>query len=227
MNLIDPSELSNAIGIQGPQSAGSLQVPLILAILANLRPAIEGSMNVESLDYQTNVDTFLVDKSSQSPLNRLSNARFYRNAPLENMQKLRLTNALLDLTMPITVASPSGIVDPTLYVVDARLGMITLQESVAGRYTVTYASGLKTLDTVAGDGVMALYQDVPGWLKSVVVSQFMLWARTHLLQMRVPENVSLSAITETLHNAIGSKLYSNFMRPRVDCFWAESHRVVA
>lgn len=225
MYLIDPVELQNAIGAQGSQGAGSLQVDLVLAVLDNLRPLIEGSMNIASLDYLACTNTFLIDRSSDSDRARRAEFEYYNRyqRPLPRRQVLRLTNALLDKSVPVVITfENNSIVDPATYEVDAELGMVSMTAYVPGAYTVTYTSGLK-LPNLVDAGHLAVYQNVPRWIKSAILSHFILWSRAYLLQVRLPGTVAFSDAANEIHRGIHSRIYSNFMRPRSDCLWANSY----
>ena len=229
MYLVDPVDLQNIIGAQGVQPAGSLQLALLLAIQDNLRPLIEASMNVRTLDYVSNIDTFVIERNSDSDRARAAEFEYYNRyeQPLPREEVFRLENGLLDITVPITVTDPNGIlIDPSYYTVDYELGTVALTKYFVGIFVVTYTSGLKVtpVPSPAVATYLPLFLGVPKWMKSLMVSQFVLWIRTEIMQIRIPDTVSYAAVAEDMHRAIATRIYSSYMRPRAEVTWTKTHR---
>src|SRR5471030_984474 len=239
MYLIDPVEVTNALGVigQGANGSGSLTTDMVLAILDNVKPAIEGAMNVDTLDYISNQEYFRVNRDTRNDL--LKRAEYYRVRThfriIPERIRFRLSNGLID-PATVTVTDPDGNPVPVQttpvddgfssidYQLDAKLGIVSVTGYIPGDYTVTYNSGLQipAIQTPPVDPSLPVIAiGTPQWMKSAIIANCVLWLRTTVMSVKVPTNMSLADMESSMKKRIQAVVYSAYQRPRADCYWPD------
>lgn len=203
--LIDPIVAATAIGAR----CGSQPDPAdegLLNILSLLTPRVEDAMNVASLLYGESTDTFTLNRL-------LINSRIASGSPIE----LRLANGYLDAAVPVAIIGPDGLeVDPSTYTVDRRLGMVSLNSDFQqGEYNVVYSAGFRptAVDPEAPDAPRVL-QNVPDWIKGLLVTMLTLWYRTTVLSPKIPVGYRFDAIVAPLFRDLAVRVTNRYNRPR-------------
>lgn len=213
MLLIDPTEASTAIGVKcNGQQPGADNAQLIL-VLNYITPRVEDALNVASLIRGAFVDSFYLTGM---------NARSERP-----IARLRLSQGFLT-TDAITITDMDGLeIDPeAIELTDLEHGVIELNTWEKGRLSVAYTSGFEptAMPVPVPEGFEAdrrVLQNVPDWIKGLVITLLVNWFRTTLVSPKLPQNVNLEALDRMLRKEIYLRVYGRYMRPRVNCFFSE------
>lgn len=213
MLILTPTEASQAIGAACGGSSPSATDPQLLRILSYLTPRVEGAMNVDSLRRRHYEDSFRVVCSTRSTspnkLFRLSNGYIVKDT--------------------LSVTSPSGTVtletSPEV-IVGYEEGTVEMPCTESGKYIIGYYSGFEVENMP--DPVPFGFEDefrafigVPQWMKALAATYLIRWYRTVQLSPKANTDISFASISKDLDREIYSRVYSTYMRPRVDVVFAD------
>lgn len=224
MLLMSPSDAAQAIGSKCGGCADADYASLT-SILNLLTPKVEAACNVYSLTRGEYTEAF-----EAACMPRGGHPRSELTAKLS----LRLSNGfvLKDEDEPVVITDPEGtVVDSTSYPdtrieIDYGRGMIHLDEWIRGVYTVTYQSGFEPTELpdpapVDFDPDTRVLQDIPLWMKSIVVMYLDQWYRAVYLSTRASKEMSFIQVSEALRRMVHSAVYGTYQRPRMGCVWGD------
>lgn len=201
MFLVDPVEIQSAIGMVATGQNQSMNVDQLKASLLLAQPAVVSTMNVETLERKSCVDTFDVAIGTDHPL------------------EFRLTNGLL-VQDSVSVTSPSGVVDASVIEVDHKLGVVrVLSGNSSGDYTIAYDSGLEEQES-------GVAKDVPLELQAAITTAMMLWFRSNILTPKLPgiRGITPDMLIAPLRRDISRNVYGWYQRPRIGVQWPRHYK---
>lgn len=198
--LKSASDIAAAIGATVGGSSSVHNDPKFHAMLAGSTARICRMLGTPLL-YAGYVDTFLLPQ------------RFTRNT-----EKLRLTAGFVN-PVGLVVTAPNGNpVNSVDFLLDSRLGVITLLRPVEGRYSVRYNAGFQT-DNDDPD----LFANTPEWLQSIAIQAALIWFRTVALNPKASENVSYSQMMNVVYRELAASVYGTYDRPRSPARFPEGY----
>lgn len=218
MLLMTANEAASAIGAKCGGSAPTNDDPQLLLILGALTGRLEEALNVSSLTRGLYLDNFrLVDMPPYSGARSLPDREV----------SLRLSNGFVQ-SGSIVVTDPNGdVVDLGDYRgVDASKGIVRLTSWIRGTYQIEYVSGFEpeaipTPEPEGYDPETRVLQNIPAWMKGIVVHFLVMWYRTTQLQPRANKDISFGATMESLRRDTYAWVYGKYQRPRANCVFAD------
>jgi hypothetical protein len=111
--------------------------------------------------------------------------------------------------------------------IDYHKGTIELSSWTKGKAAVTYLSGFppeEMPDPVPPgfDPEDRVLQNIPEWLKLIVINYVVQWFRTSLLSPRVPKEANQFSMQNMLQRQVMSAVYVNWSRPRNGVLWGDA-----
>lgn len=219
MLLMTATEAALAIGAKCGGASPTTDDPQLLLLLGALTGRLEEALNVSSLTRGLFLDHFkLVDMPPYSG----------SWSAADREVSLRLSNGFVQKET-IVVTDPNGDeVDLGEYKgVDASKGIITLKSWIRGTYQVEYVSGfepeaLPVSPPVGYDPETRVLQNIPAWMKGIVVHFLVLWFRTTQIQPKGNKDISFGATMDSLRRDTYAWVYGKYQRPRANCVFADA-----
>lgn len=215
MLVMSPSEVTTALGANCGGGAVEDLDQTMVRILRLITPRLEGALNVESLTRQPFTDFFYLSAMPRGC------------DPAQS--ELRLSNGFL-VPGTISIIDPNGatVLSGTDAddVCDMQKGVVNLSSWQRGNYRVAYQSGFVPGDDpdpkpdwfVEEDKVL---QDVPDWMKGIVVHLVSIWYRSVPAQIKAPKDISYAAVDQSLRRELYARVYEKYMRPRVGVIFSD------
>lgn len=214
MLLIDPAEAALAIGAKCNGSSPDSSDPFYVNVIDYITSRVEAILNVGSLTSGYHVDRFDLPPMPAVGYNRTQKVR------------LRLCNGfLVQDSWSIALADETPVDETDAgAVMDLKDGVLTLTKWRGGAYLVSYVSGFDPAEATAEEQAEEGYdpekrvlQNIPAWMKALVIHYLVLWFRTTLVNPKVPDGVSYRALVDSLRREVQAWSYGSYLRPRADC----------
>ncbi len=238
MLLMTPSAAAVAIGAGCGGNVPSNTDAALLTILGLITPKVEAAIGVASLTLAQKTDRFRVDSEglyhrfyeghySGSPPEFHAGTYDYDEGRARRNKELtlRLSNGFV-VENTVVITDPKGVVvDSVSYpgidiYIDQELGVITLDQWRQGTYYVTYMAGFEPASVpfptpVDFDQETLVLQNVPDWMRLIVVNYLVQWYRTTQVSIKHPVGIRFDAVSSALDRAVVTAVHGKYYRPRM------------
>jgi len=191
----------------------------MISILELITPRVEDALNVDSLTLGEHVDRFRLPAYIAPTFPSL-------NPPTPTLI-LRLTNGFV-VPDTLQMFDAEGIeIDFTAEDdIDLHKGIITLENWNKGVITVSYISGFEPITPsplpTPYDECQRVLENIPLWLKAIVVDCLVQWYRVEHLSPRLTKEMDTNFVSSSLQRIITTRIYSRYQRPRQQVIWGEA-----
>lgn len=194
--LVSAEDISTAL-MRSQCDADETTVDQLSGVLLMAQTRLETSLGIDSFERAQYTDIFEIEDDSDHHLVRLVNGFVVASiAPVATQVAPNTATAPYDRLLP-------------------DLGVIRYKGMKRGeRYSITYTSGFEKDDKNVA-------KNVPDWLRGICITMILHWYRIGILNPRVPEGASYTAIIDSAIREILARVYMRYDRPRVGVVFAE------